>query len=187
MSPASNTLTEEREVLAEGQLCAAASGDGIAFITIFGIQIDAFTAQRHQKRSKVKVVAHSQPYAVPVIVAVSPLGIERHTRFPGAKAGGQIGELGTGFTMQVNGCADGAAGPGAIITANNFGAIDFIVEFLQIKKPDTGVRAKLTGSWISSLWSLQTAGEGVNSRYRCSRPPISGAYPEPVQARRLTP
>lgn len=70
--------------------------------------------------------------------------------------------------MQVNGCADGAAGPRAIITANNFGAIDFIVEFLQIKKPDTGVRAKLTGSDLIVMVAADGR-RGVNSRYRCSR------------------
>jgi hypothetical protein len=98
---------------------------------------------------------------------VSPLGIERHTRFPGAKAGGQIGKLGAGFTMQVNGCAGGAAGPKAIITATIFGAIDFIVEFLQIKKARYGRSGKING--FLDLIVMVAAGEGVNSRYRCSR------------------
>ena len=59
---------------------------------------------------------------------------------------------------------------------------------LLYTSPDTGVRAKLTGSWISSLWSLQTA----NKRGHLPLPLLTPgrlpvAYPELMQARRLTP
>ncbi|CDL56993.1 conserved hypothetical protein [Klebsiella pneumoniae] len=51
---------------------------------------------------------------------MSPLRTERHTRFPGAKAGGQIGKLGASFSMQVNGCAGSAAGSQSDRYGNHF-------------------------------------------------------------------
>jgi len=65
---------------------------------------------------------------------MGPLRTERHTRFPGAKAGGQIGKLGAASPCRLTAAQAALLAPKAIVTATIFAAIDFIIKFLQIKK-----------------------------------------------------
>lgn len=90
---------------------------------------------------------------------MGPLRTERHTRFPGAKAGGQIGKLGAASPCRLTAAQAALLAPKAIVTATIFAAIDFIIKFLQIKKARYGRSGIING--FVHLIVMVAAGEGA--------------------------